>query len=127
VVPAGPAAAGTLEAAEAAFAARAREAGLRAAHAQHATADLRFYRPSVSPLLGREAALASGAMTDERMVWTVERSAVSASNDFGYARGRYARPEAPGEAAGYYLRVWRREGAAWRVAVDVVNPAPPRK
>lgn len=117
----------SLEAAEAAFARRAREAGLRSAHAAHAAGDLRFYRPGHSPILGREAALASPAMDDARQTWTVERSAVAASGDFGYARGRYANVSSPGEAAGYYLRVWRREAGAWRVALEVVNPAPPKK
>ena len=116
--------AGSLEAAEAAFARRAREAGLRAAHAAHAAGDLRFYRPGHSPLLGREAALSSAAMDEERHAWTLERAAVAASGDFGYARGRYVSAASPGEAAGYYLRVWRREAGAWRVALDVAHPAP---
>lgn len=123
----GPPARGTLEAAEAAFAARAREAGLRQALSEHAAGDLRFYRNGHAPLLGREAALASAAVGDARQVWTVERSAVAASGDLGYARGRYARIDAPAGVEGFYLRVWRRDGGTWRVAADVVSPAPPRK
>jgi ketosteroid isomerase-like protein len=125
-VAAGPAASGDVAAAEADFAARARESGLRATHAVLATSDLRFYRPGHPPALGREAALASGAMTDEKLAWTVERAVTSASGDLGYVRGRYTRLDAPGEPVGYYLRVWRREAGRWRVALEVVNPAPRR-
>lgn len=121
----GPAAHGSMEAAEAAFAARARAAGLRAAHAAHAAADLRFYRPGHAPLLGRAAALASSALGEARHAWALERSALAASGDLGYARGHYAAIDAPGVALGYYLRVWRRDGGAWKVALEVVNPAPP--
>ena len=40
----------------------------------------------------------------------------------GYARGAYR--EGTGEKpAGWYLRVWHREAAAWRIAMDVSNPA----
>lgn len=65
-------------------------------------------------------------MDDERHVWTVERAAAAASADFGYARGRYA-SSAGGEPIGYYLRVWRREAGTWKVALEIVNPAPPGK
>jgi ketosteroid isomerase-like protein len=51
----------------------------------------------------------------------VERSEVARSGDFGYARGNYA--AGAGQAQlGWYLRVWRREGAGWRIVMDVVNP-----
>jgi ketosteroid isomerase-like protein len=126
-VAAGPAAAGTLAAAEAQFAARARDRGLRAAHAELAAADLRFYRPGETPALGRSTALASTAMTDAKLAWIPERSETSGAGDFGYVRGRYTALEAPHQPIGYYLRVWRREAGSWRVALEVVNPAPARK
>ena len=43
------------------------------------------------------------------------------SGDFGYARGAYAAASAPGVPLGWYLRVWRREGADWRIVMDVVK------
>jgi hypothetical protein len=39
-------------------------------------------------------------------------------------RGAYASRSAPGVVLGWYLRVWRREGAGWRLVMDVTNPAP---
>ena len=113
--------------AEARFAADARSRGLRAAYAAHGADNLRFYRSTHAPAATRTAALASAGMTDESPAWSVERIETARSGDFGYARGSYAAPAAPGTPAGWYLRVWRREGAQWRVVMDVVNPAPPRK
>ncbi len=113
-----------LAAAEADFAARARAAGLRAAHSEHAAPDLRFYRNGAAPVLGRAEALAAPSMTDEAFDWIVERAETSRSGDLGYARGRYVRADAPTVAVGYYLRVWRRAAGRWQVALDVVNPAP---
>ena len=117
-------AAGSLAEAEARFAQRARGEGLRAAHEALGAADLRVYRTGHAPALGRAAALASPALGDARHEWTVERLEAARSNDFGYARGRYATLDRPGEPAGWYLRVWKREGADWRVLLDVVNEAP---
>jgi ketosteroid isomerase-like protein len=119
------AAATTLSAAEARFAAEAAASGLRAAHARAGAEDLRFYRTGNEPLIGKAAALASQALTDERWVWSVERAETAQSGDFGYVRGNYAAPADPSKPLGWYLRVWRAERGEWRVILDVINPAPP--
>ena len=116
---------GVLEA-EARFAADARSRGLRAAYEAHGADNLRFYRPGESPRITRATALASPAMAGEAPAWTVERSETARAGDLAYARGAYAAQGAPGAALGWYLRVWRREAGQWRLAMDVVNPAPPR-
>lgn len=124
-----PASVGTatpLAAVEADFAARARAAGLAAAHREYAAADLRFYRNGAAPVIGRAEALAAPSLCEGRFEWIAERAETARSGDLGYARGRYVRPEAPTVAVGYYLRVWRREAGRWRVALDIVNPAPGR-
>jgi ketosteroid isomerase-like protein len=72
--------------------------------------------------VGRAAALAAPAMAEEAGTWTVERSETARSGDFAYARGAYATRAAPGSPSGWYLRVWRREGATWRIVMDVVTP-----
>ena len=119
------AAAGTLAEAESRFARDAREKGARAAYAAHAAADIRYYRAGRAPHLGRAAALEAAA-ADERHAWSVERSETARSGDFGYARGNYAAAGSPGAPLGWYLRVWRREAAGWRIVMDVVNAAPPK-
>jgi ketosteroid isomerase-like protein len=88
--------------------------------------NLRFYRSGHAPLTSRSAALASAALTDEKVTWTVERTETARSGDFGYARGVYLAQGNP-VPLGWFTRVWRREGGAWRIVMDVVNPAPPRQ
>jgi ketosteroid isomerase-like protein len=108
--------------AEARFAAEARDRGLRAAYAAHGAENLRFYRSGSAPWLGKAVALASPAMAEEAGTWTIERSETARSGDFGYARGAYSPRATPGNPVGWYLRVWRREGSAWRIVMDVVTP-----
>jgi ketosteroid isomerase-like protein len=98
--------------------------GVRSAYASHGSERLRFYRNAAPPAVGKAAALASSAMTEETFVWTIEAIETSRSNDFGYARGRYALASAPAMPLGYYLRVWRLERGEWRIALDITNPAP---
>jgi ketosteroid isomerase-like protein len=110
--------------AEARFEEVTRTRGARAAYAAFGADNLRFYRTQHAPTATRTAALASAAMSDERLAWTVDRSEVARSNDFGYVRGAYAGAAEPGRTLGWYLRVWRREASGWRIAMDVANPAP---
>jgi len=116
------AAPGGIEAAEEAFERESRSAGVRSALAIHGSHRLRVYRGGFSPALGKAEALALSAVTDERIAWTVERAEAAQAGDLGYARGRYASASAPAVPIGHYLRVWRLEGGAWRIALDVVNP-----
>jgi ketosteroid isomerase-like protein len=115
-------AADTIEAAEERFAAEAKANGLHAAYARHGSASLRLYRPDNAPMAGKDAALAWRGLATERRTWTVEKSEAARSNDLGYARGAYS-GESGGKPDGWFLRVWHREAGAWRVAMDVSNPA----
>jgi ketosteroid isomerase-like protein len=122
----GPRAAESLDAAEARFAAEAARGGLAAAHEAHGSADLRFYRPGHAPAVGKADALALARALDRRYAWTAEKVEAAASGDFGYARGRYAAPEQPGEALGYWMRAWHVEDGRWRVLLEVTAEAPKR-
>jgi ketosteroid isomerase-like protein len=112
-----------VESAEAEFIRVAVSKGLRAAHAAHGAERLRFYRSGTPPAIGKAASLASPAMNDDRSQWTVEKTELASAGDLGYARGSYSDP-ATSKLLGYYLRVWRLEGSAWRVILDVTNPVP---
>ena len=114
---------GPIESAESAFVRDVRDLGLAAAYAQHAAADLRLYRPGLAPALDRAQALTRELPDARGWMWVTERSEVARSGDFGYTRGRYAAAAAPDKPLGYFLRVWRYEATAWRVVLDVVNPA----
>ena len=114
----------TIESAERRFAGDVQARGARAAYEKHGSSSLRLYRPNTSPMAGKEAALAWPGLSAERLAWTVEKSETARSSDFGYARGSYS--TAPGAAtAGWFLRAWHREAGAWRISMDVTNPAPP--
>jgi len=115
-------AADTIDAAEERFASEAKANGLQAAYAKHGSASLRLYRPGNAPMAGKDAALAWRCLATERRTWTVEKSEAARSNDLGYARGAYS-GESGGTPDGWFLRVWHREAGAWRIAMDVSNPA----
>ena len=110
--------------AEARFASEARARGLRAAYGAYGADNLRFYRAGQAPVVGRAAALAAPAMAEEIPEWTVERTETARSGELAYARGAYTSRATPATPLGWYLRVWRREGPGWRIAMDVTNPAP---
>jgi hypothetical protein len=120
-----PAPAGdTIEAAERRFAEDVEAQGTRAAYGKHGSSSLRLYRSDIAPMVGKQAALAWPGLSGEPRAWTVEKSEAARSNDFGYARGSYAASRGAA-TAGWYMRAWHREGGAWRIALDVTNPAPP--
>jgi ketosteroid isomerase-like protein len=123
---AGAGAGGVMEA-EARFAADAQARGLRAAYEAHGADNLRLYRPGQAPITTRAAALSAPASAAEPPSWTIERTETSRAGDFAYARGALAARAAPTMPTGWFLRVWRREEGRWRLVMDVVNPAPPRK
>ena len=112
----------TLEEAEEAFARLSSAASARAAYAAHASGSIRGYRDAHAPLLGRDAFLGSGSIPAGALEWESLRAETSHSGDLGFTLGRY---RTPGSAtAGHYLRVWRREGAEWRIALDITEPLP---
>ena len=117
-----PAARG-VEAAELDFVSDAHAQGARAAYARHGSERMRFYRSEAQPAIGKRAALASDAMSDEKLSWVIDHTEVARSRDFGYARGSYASVSSRAKPLGYFLRVWRIEAGQWRIVMDVTNPA----
>ncbi len=119
---AGPAARG-IEGAELDFVSDAHAQGPHAAYAKHGAERMRFYRSGFAPAVGKAASLASPAMAETRHAWVIDRTEISRSRDFGYARGSYASLSEPGKPLGYFLRVWRMQAGQWRIVMDVGNPA----
>jgi ketosteroid isomerase-like protein len=123
VLPGRPALAkGGVEGAELDFVTDAHEKGLAAAYGIHGSERLRFYRDGFAPAVGKASALASGAMTEAKLAWSIDRTEASLSNDFGYSRGSYAAASSPNTPLGYFMRVWHVEDGKWRIALDVANP-----
>jgi len=113
----------SIAAAEEAFARDVKSLGLAAAYERHAASDLRFYRPGAAPALGKAAALVRAMPQASEWTWTVERSESARSGEIGYVRGRYSAAASPDKPLGYFMRLWRFEAGAWRIVLDVVNPA----
>lgn len=90
----------------------------------------RLYRQNNFPVVGREAARKALEGRAEVVTWNPARAEVSRSGDLGYAYGTYElKSKAPGEgpaAQGNYMRIWKRQGGAWRVVMDVTNPVRPQ-
>jgi ketosteroid isomerase-like protein len=88
------------------------------------TDSVRVLRENSYALIGADAARKSLAATGRRVSWTPAGAGTSASDDFGYTYGRYARfLGSSEEATGYYIHVWQRDEAGiWRIAVEVLLP-----
>lgn len=114
---------GGIAEAETQFQRLAASGGTRAAYAAFGARDLRLYRGGQPPRSGLAAALESAAAREDALRWTRDRVETARSGDFGYVRGSYARASDPAVPVGYFLRVWRREDAGWRIVLDVVNLA----
>ena len=103
--------------------------GARAAFADYATPEVRVYRDGKFPMVGKD--LAPAVLPASSSVWTWEPAAgdVSASNDLGYTYGTYKitgnEPAPKIIEAGNYLRIWKKDGSAWKVLFDLTYPIPP--
>lgn len=105
--------------------------GARAAFVSYATPDVRLYREEKFPLVGQD--LAPAVLPASPNVWTWEPAFadVSVSNEIGYTYGTYTieSNESPPKTVekGNYLRIWKKDGGAWKVLFDLTNPIPPEK
>jgi len=111
--------AASLEAAEQAFARTSARDGLRGAMRAFGSDELRFYREGHAPWLAPARALPDEAADERGVQFTVQERQAARSGDLGFARGTYVRTADGGR--GVWLRVWRREGGTWRVALAVAN------
>jgi hypothetical protein len=88
----------------------------------------RLYRQNSFPFVGKEAAREALEGKADFTAWKV--FGASASDDLGYAYGTYGSRSKPADEKpveqGNYARIWRRQGGAWRVLLDVTNPVRPQ-
>ncbi|HEX7605525.1 MAG TPA: nuclear transport factor 2 family protein [Usitatibacter sp.] len=113
---------GGIETAELEFVTDAHQKGLPAAYAAYGSERFRFYRDGFEPAVGKANAIASPAMTGEKLAWSIDQIEMSQSREFGYSRGSYAAVATPKTPLGYFMRVWHVEDGQWRIALDVANP-----
>ncbi|HVR98666.1 MAG TPA: nuclear transport factor 2 family protein [Thermoanaerobaculia bacterium] len=96
--------------------------GTAAAYTERLAEEPRFYRDGSQPSLGRDAVRAALAASSERWSWQPLGGDVSKAGDLGYTYGTFQVEK--GSEPGYYLRIWSRQGGAWRIAVDVATVMP---
>jgi ketosteroid isomerase-like protein len=104
------------------------------AFADYAASDVRVFREGKQPILGKANAVA--AIPESPILWTWEPAfaEVSQSGDLGYSYGSYEitrrnsspkTPKMPQKVeVGNYYRLWKKEGNAWKVVADLLNPVP---
>lgn len=95
----------------------------------HADDAVRLYRQNSFPVVGIEAARKALDGKTEVIAWQATKAHVSRSGDIGYAYGTYESKSKtenvkPSEQ-GNYMRIWKRQGGAWRVVLEVATPIPP--
>jgi len=98
--------------------------GLIKAFMSHASPDIRLYRNGNLPFIGRAASANALESVKGTVNWTPRDGDVSHSGDLGYTRGTYEITDATNRVSerGNYVRIWRKEGGAWRIVLDVANP-----
>ena len=101
--------------------------GSSRAFRNYAGTDARLYVPDHLPYIGREAAITNLEQSRGTVIVSYHPVSgdVSRSGDLGYTRGIYEKKESDKITEhGNYLRIWRKQGNTWLIALDVTNPVP---
>jgi ketosteroid isomerase-like protein len=99
--------------------------GISAAYLAHVSDDARLMRGGAFPYIGKDAVRTGLEKAPASMTSTPEGGDVSAAGDLGYTYGTAEWKDA-GSKVGY-LRIWEKQGGAWKVAVDWVGDPPAPK
>jgi ketosteroid isomerase-like protein len=99
----------------------------------HLGDEARLHRNGIFPLTKPESIHSFLAQKKFMLSGEPLQAEVAQSNDLGYTYGRYElRADGAGHATataekGYYVRVWKRDGARgrWKIVLDTTHPLPP--
>ncbi len=99
------------------------ENGLAKAFESHASPEVRVYRAGHLPFIGRSAAAEALNKVSGKLKSQPIGGDVSRAGDLGYTHGTYEISDATEKVTerGSYVRIWRNQGGAWRVVLDVIN------
>ena len=89
----------------------------------HASPAVRLYRNGNLPYIGIKAASEVLNKTTGRFTWQAINGDVSRAGDLGYTHGIYEVTDDTNKVTqhGSYVRIWKKEGSAWRIVMDVIN------
>lgn len=114
---------------DAAFSGVSADQGMLAAYEAYAAEDIRFYRMSSFPQVGKDAMRAALGSTGGRLTWKPSGGEVAKSGDLGVTYG--VTESLPGKvqgvspSTGSYVRIWRRQAEGWKLVLDLVLQLPP--
>ena len=114
-----------IAATEARFSAVSEREGIAEAYRAFGSRYLRALRDEQAPVDGAANVDVIAAMPSSagRWSWSSTDTGTAISYDLGWSMGRYrVRDTAGTTRVGYYLRIWRAEGGAWKVVSDVLAP-----
>jgi ketosteroid isomerase-like protein len=88
-----------------------------------ASPEVRVYRAGYFPYVGLAAAIPALAKINGKFKSQPIGGDVSRAGDLGYTHGTYEISDAAEKVVerGSYVRIWRKQGGAWRVVLDVIN------
>ena len=107
--------------------------GASKAYQSHLGDEARLHRNGIFPLTSRDAIRSFLAQKKFMLSGEPLKAEVAQSNDLGYTYGSYELREEGGSVTqatekGYYVRVWKRDGAGggrWKIVLDTTHPLPP--
>lgn len=100
--------------------------GTATAFAAFVDPSFRLFRDGSAPFVGKKAAVAFLEARKESISWQPAGKGVSHSGDLGFVYGTYELKAATTQQPenGNYLRIWKKQGSTWRVALEVENHHP---
>ncbi len=100
--------------------------GSQKAFNSFAANEIRVYRNEKLPMVGRQNAVLGLPARDSTWTWTPAFAGVSNANDLGYTYGSYEVRDVKQKITekGNYLRIWKNNGDAWKVVLDLADPLP---
>ena len=111
--------------------------GAQTAFDAYAADEVRVFRNSKQPLIGKKAAAPALPVSPVVWTWDPAFADVSQSGDLGYSYGTYEiternsgpkTPKMPQKVeAGNYYRIWKKLGKEWKVVADLLDPVAPSK
>jgi ketosteroid isomerase-like protein len=105
--------------------------GAQKAFDSYASDEVRVFRNDKLPFVGKTIAVAAVPASSAVWTWEPAFGDVSQAGDLGYSYGTYwlRSNDATTKTLeiGNYYRVWKKQGKAWKVVADLIDPVAPPK